>query len=255
MRDSQGRITSITDPNGNSIIYAYSPSGDLASVTDRDGNVTSFGYSPSQPHFLTQITDGLGNVVMSGQYNTSGRLTQITNATGSSYKLSYNLSNLSAVGDGAGEHQPDHQHLQQPRACSRKSIDANNNETDYTYNGMFLASKTQVVGGTDLTTTYTTNSYGQASTQTDPSNNTTYYSYDQFGDPLTETDSLGDTTSFNYYFDPGNPNDPLNGDLLSTTDPLTEHDLIHLRQRGRCAHDDHGRRHDAPTATTSTATS
>ena len=52
-------------------------------------------YSPSQPHFLNQITDGMGNVVMSGQYDTSGRLTQITNATGNSDSLTYNLSNLS----------------------------------------------------------------------------------------------------------------------------------------------------------------
>jgi YD repeat-containing protein len=219
-RDSLGRITSITDPNGKSIIYTYSPTtGDLVSVTDRDGNVTQFGYSPSQPHFLTQITDAFGNVVMTGQYNTSGRLTQLTNATGKSSVLSYNLTNLSESATAPGNTNPT-TNTYNTEGLLTRSVDSNNNETDYTYNGMFLASKTQIVGTTDLTTTYTTNSYGQPLTETDPSNNTTYYSYDQFGDPLSQTDSMGDTTSFNYYYDPSNPNDPLNGDLLSTTDPL-----------------------------------
>ena len=108
----------IMDPNGKKINYAYSPSGDLASVTDRDTNVTSFGYSPSQPHFLTQITDGLGNVVMSGQYNTSGRLTQITNATGASSKLSYNVGSLSESATGQEIRIPPPISTT-PRACSR----------------------------------------------------------------------------------------------------------------------------------------
>ena len=73
----------------------------------------------------------------------------------------------------------------------------------------------------DLTTTYTNNAYGQPLTQTDPAGNTTYYSYDQYGDPTSADrfagrhDLLSITISITT-----NPNDPDNGDLLSTTDPL-----------------------------------
>ncbi len=84
VRDSAGRITSITDPNGNSLVYAYTATGDLQSVTDRDGHVTSFGYSTTRPHFLTAITDAMGHTVMSGVYDGNGRLTSITNATDNS---------------------------------------------------------------------------------------------------------------------------------------------------------------------------
>ena len=163
-----------------SINYAYSPSGDLASVTDRDSNVTSFAYSPSQPHFLTQITDGLGNVVMSGQYNTSGRLTQITNATGPAPTLSYNLGNLSESATAPGNTNPT-TNTYNTEGLLTQSVDADGNVTNYTYNGLFLASETQVIpGGTNLTTTYTNNSYGQDLTETDPAGNTTYYSYSSF---------------------------------------------------------------------------
>ena len=41
-------------------------------------------YSAALPHFLTTITDGMGNAVLNVQYDPSGRITQITNATGQS---------------------------------------------------------------------------------------------------------------------------------------------------------------------------
>ena len=85
-------------------------------------------------------------------------------------------------------------------------MDADGNETDYTYDSNnYLTSETQVVGGNDLTTTYVNNSYGQPTQETDPAGNTTYYTYDQYGDPRSETDSYGDTTSFDYYFNSNAP--------------------------------------------------
>jgi YD repeat-containing protein len=44
-RDSEGRITQVTDPNGNVQRYAYDINGDLASHTDAQGRVTSFLYN------------------------------------------------------------------------------------------------------------------------------------------------------------------------------------------------------------------
>ena len=49
----------------------------------------------------------MGNVaVLSVQYNSSGRITQITNATGQSDALSYNLSNLSEIATAPGNTNP-----------------------------------------------------------------------------------------------------------------------------------------------------
>src|SRR5262249_7548800 len=54
-RDAQGRITQLTDPNGNSQTYVYDGNGDLASHTDPAGNVTHFLYNYS--HGLIEIQD------------------------------------------------------------------------------------------------------------------------------------------------------------------------------------------------------
>ncbi len=68
-RDAQGRITSITDPAGKAMTYAYNSGGDLASFTDRQGNTMSFAYAAGD--FLTTITTPNG-VVASGNAGTAG---------------------------------------------------------------------------------------------------------------------------------------------------------------------------------------
>ena len=170
VRDPQhgDRITQITDPNGNSILYGYNAAGDLVSVTDRDGNVTTMAYSAALPHFLTTITDGMGNAVLNVQYDASGRITQITNATGQSDSLNYDLGNLSETATAPGNTSPT-TNTYNTEGLLVKSVDADGNETDYTYDSNnYLTSETQVVGGNDLTTTYVNNSYGQPIQETDP---------------------------------------------------------------------------------------
>ena len=78
-RDSQNRITSITDPMGESIKYQYDSYGDLVSVTDRDGNVTRFTYGPD--HLLLNVYDPLGREGVRTDYDSSGRITEIVGAS------------------------------------------------------------------------------------------------------------------------------------------------------------------------------
>ncbi|MCP4962238.1 MAG: hypothetical protein GY925_23590, partial [Actinomycetia bacterium] len=52
-RDTEGRITTITDPTGGVIAYTYDTTGDLVSVTDQNANVTAFTYLPG--HYLDEI--------------------------------------------------------------------------------------------------------------------------------------------------------------------------------------------------------
>src|SRR5207245_5277648 len=57
-RDSQGRITQITDPMGNSNIYTYDSNGDLISFKNRESNTTTFAYNTS--HGLTDLKASRG---------------------------------------------------------------------------------------------------------------------------------------------------------------------------------------------------
>jgi large repetitive protein len=238
-RDSQGRITSITDPTGtHSIVYRYDAAGDLVSVTDRDDNVTTMAYNAALPHFLTQITDAMGNSVLNMQYSASGRITSITNATGQSDSLSYNLGNLSETATAPGNTNPT-TNTYNSEGLLTQSVDADNNVTDYAYSSNnYLTSKTQVVGDKNLLTTYVNNSYGQPTQETDPAGNTTYYSYDQYGDPTSETDSYGDTTSFDYYYNPNAPGRAArpHGRRPALHDrPGRGHDGFQVRRRRRCS--------------------
>ena len=208
VRDGQGRITQIIDPNNNKIIYGYSPSGDLVSVQDRDNNIAAFAYSASQPHFLNQMTDGLGHVVLTERYDTSGRMVSLVDAKGASASLSYNPSTLSESLLEPGNSQVSST-VFNSQGLITKSIDADGHEVDYTYNGLFVASQTQVIGGTTLTTTFTYNAYGQVTTKTDPSGAVTYATYDVHRTLLSISNDAG-TTSYNY--------DQTTGELLSATD-------------------------------------
>ena len=111
--------------------------GDLIAMTDRDKNVTTFSYSQSQAHFLTEIQDGLGLAMMTGQYTTGGRLSQITDAKGNTSTFVYNLSTLTQTATIAGNTTPASQTYSSGGLLTQ-SVDSKGNVTTYTYNGSFL---------------------------------------------------------------------------------------------------------------------
>ena len=116
---AQGRITSITDPERQEHHLCIQPGG---RPRFRDGSRwqrhASSPTARSQPHFLTRSPMPWATSVLSGQYNTSGRLTQITNADGPSATLTYNLSNSQRVGDSTGQHRVPPPTPTTARACS-----------------------------------------------------------------------------------------------------------------------------------------
>ncbi len=91
-RDSQGRITQITDPAGNIYRYGYDGSGDLKTVTfpsldaASPSPVAEYFYSASHPHLYERSTDPLGRNIAVNAYYTSpadppelnGRLKSVT---------------------------------------------------------------------------------------------------------------------------------------------------------------------------------
>ena len=184
VRDAQNRITSITDPDGKSMSYAYTPTGDLASFTDRASNVTQFSYDGD--HYLSQIQDPLGRLPVRNDYDASGRLLSTTDATGNTVHYTPNLSaNQEAVTDRLG-------HV-----------------TLYTYDQS--GDITQKVDATGAVWNYTVDPRGNVLTQTDPLGNVTTTTYDGADNPLTVTDPLGHVTTNTYN---------RIRELVTSTDPL-----------------------------------
>src|SRR5256885_5235469 len=102
VRDAEGHISEITDPNGNSLLYGYDQRGDLVSFTDRAGNTTQFAYGPA--HQLLSITDPRGKQVLGNHYDDSGWLTSTDDAAGKSIIFGHDPAHhRETVTDRSGE--------------------------------------------------------------------------------------------------------------------------------------------------------
>jgi RHS repeat-associated protein len=171
IRDTEGRITEITDPMGNTLTYTYDENGDLTAFTDQEGNTSQYTYNKS--HGLVDIIDPRGISPMRNEYDYDGRLIAHTDAEGNRIQYTHNIdTRQEIVKDRLG-------HI-----------------TLYEYDN-----KGNVIGKIDPlgnVTTYTYDERGNKLSETDPLGNTTTYTYDTKDNMLTQTDPLGNTTSYTY---------------------------------------------------------
>ena len=223
-RDSEGRITTITDPMGNTIEYEYDFYGDLVAVTDQEGNQTQFGYNSN--HGLLDIINPNGVMAARNEFNDEGRLTAVIDSHGNRLEFSFDIEGREEViRDRLGNitvRQSDEQGnvISETDALGNTksfTYDANDNvlsETDplgnvitYTYDGNDnLASRTDPLGNVE---TFTYNSFGQVLVHTDARGGVTTNTYDVFGNLISTMDPENNLTEF--------ANDSA-GNLLSQTD-------------------------------------
>lgn len=170
-RDGAGRITSITDPMGNTQSYQYSSSGDLVSHTDSLGNVTRYFYN--QLHGLLRIEDPLNRPVLRNDYDDEGRLISTLEPDGRLITFDYS--------SGGRE---------QTITDSDGSVSVVNSDADGNVTSILDALGGQVLQSFDA--------QGNLLSRTDENGNTTTYTYDAKGNKLTETDALGRTQTFTY---------------------------------------------------------
>jgi RHS repeat-associated protein len=193
-RDAQGRITTVTDPTGNQIRYEYDRIGNLIGVTDGTGDKTRFEYNNQQVHYLEKVIDPLNRPIARTEYNADGRLAQILNFNGESFRFTYDPENLvQTIRDALGnptilEYDSRGNVITQINALggvTRKSFDANDN----------ILSETNPEGET---TTYTYDRNGNKLTETDALGNTIRYTYNNTSRPLTVVDAVGNSTTYTY---------------------------------------------------------
>jgi RHS repeat-associated protein len=253
--DGNGRLLSLTDPNGLLIGFRYDPRGRLIQKTV-DGHASHYTYD--KVGNLTQTTTAAG-VTHTFTYDAVHRLTDITDALGGNIHYT-----LDAMGNRIQEDIQDEQgNLVKTRsrvfdALSRlqQDIDAYNHVTHYEYdangnltqftdaaghatqhqydsldrlirttdalNGQTdydydgLDRLTQVTDANNHSTTYSYNSLGDLLQLDSPNTGTMQYSYDNAGNLEQKTDAGGVTANYNY--------DALNR-LLGIDYPGTEADI------------------------------
>jgi RHS repeat-associated protein len=216
-RDSQGRITQITDPNQNNYIYSYdSPcgTGDLCTVTF-PGVSTPAQYTYAADHSLLTETDPNGNTWINTYYTDpadNGRLKSVqspsvpgsggTSApylTQYSYNVSTNTTNTTNPDTGVVVQTNDN--FGKPLSIT----DALNRTTTYAYDSNEnLTSQTDALGNT---TSYTYDTNGNQTSIKDPLGNTITKLYNQYSEIQTYTDALQTPNVTNFFYDANfNPN-------------------------------------------------
>jgi RHS repeat-associated protein/uncharacterized repeat protein (TIGR01451 family) len=225
VRDAQGRITQITDPEGKAFRYTYDVAGDLSTVELPEVSTpVSYTYDPG--HFFRSSTDSRGNAEASSTYYTDGRLASITDAIGNttrySYALAENKTTVTYSDGGISTFKYDASGL------LLSETDPLNHTTTYTYDGN--RNKLTETNALGQITTHTYDALGNLTSTTDPAGKTRRWTYNQYGLPATATDQLGNvqTTHFDATFNPSSIVDSLGTRVAFTWDihgnPLTSTD-------------------------------
>ena len=195
VRDAQGRITEIIDPDGKSIKYAYDSDGDLIEVIDRTNNTTELVYDdPNRQHFLTEIIDPLGRSATRTEYDENGQISKIIDANGNELEINFDAAassqtikdsfgnTITRVFDAQGNVI---QEVDQLGGITLRTYDEDNN----------LLSETDPEGNI---TSYTYDNRGNKLTETDGEGNKKTFTYNEDNDILTETTALGFVTTYTY---------------------------------------------------------
>ncbi|HEX6498205.1 MAG TPA: DNRLRE domain-containing protein, partial [Micromonosporaceae bacterium] len=252
--DTEGNLTSVTDPDGNATstagdyttTYTYDTWGELRTSTDADGNTTTYdAFDPSG--YPGTITDPLTHTTQL-HYDVRGNVTSVidplTHETTQAYDtFGRPLDNVQPKDTQAGVY------ITTPAPV----YDANDNVTQTTaangavYTATYDADDRLVssldpvdnAGDPQRETTYTYDKVGNVLTVTEPNGNltsdttdyTTTLAYDEIYEEISTTDAAGNTTTYSYD-NVGNLTtvvDPRKNATADTTDYTTkyEYDLNH----------------------------
>jgi len=202
-RDSSGRITQITDPQGNNYLYTYDANGNLATVTYPSVPQPST-YTYAANHLYAGGTDFRSNPLPVTTYDANGRVQSVTDALGETTSYAYDLTTNTTVTTNP----PDANgtvgtvttvydsygmvlSVTDPLGLTTtNTYDANHN----------LASVTDPLGHVssytyDPNDNQTSSTYPQTATST---NTTSYTAYNRFSAPTSSTDELGNVRTFSY---------------------------------------------------------
>ncbi len=195
------RIDSIRDPIGREVRYGYDGSGRLISVTDPAGGITRYTYDGANR--MVSITDPRNITFLVNEYDGAGRVIRQTQADGGVWTFAYTAS-----GDFISQ---------------TVVTDPRGNSTAYRFNSSgFLTSQTDALGQT--TTFERQPGTNLALSTTDPLGRVARFSYDANGNVTTITDPAGNVRRFEY--------EPVFNKLTKVTDPLEQVTSFEYDTRG-----------------------
>ena len=192
VRDSQGRITQVTDANGNSFNYTYDAAGNLVNVLIPN-STTPVIYGYTIDHLLNKEVDPRGGA-SSSTYTADGRIQSVTDPLGNLTQYSYDLTRNTITTTN-----PDGGVTVRTNDAAGNMIsfkDALGRTTTYTYDShQNLLTRTNGLG---KITTYTYDANGNITSIKDPLGHTVIKTYNNIGRLVQMTDALGQVTQMQH---------------------------------------------------------
>ncbi|CAG1065975.1 Putative deoxyribonuclease RhsC [uncultured bacterium] len=173
------------------IVYQFNASGKLTSITDRNGNSTLLSYTNGN---LTSITDRNGRVIQLS-YDGNGRVTQFTSVDNQNTILSYNASgNLSSVNGPANA---DWSYTYNAGGRMQTKTDPNGNVVTYAYDAQ--GRMTSSTDAQNRTKSFAYDQTTDTATVTERDGGVWIFKYDSVQDTVLDmTDPLGNVTHYIY---------------------------------------------------------
>lgn len=196
VRDGQGRITQITDPNGKIYRYNYSAAGDLTGVVlPSETNPIGYTYDPS--HLITSGVDPRGNTSATTEYFPNGRLKSVTDGLGNTTQFTYDTAaNITRMTNPDGGVVVSHY---DGYGLLLSETDPLNRTTSFQYDAN--RNPIRVTDPMGRVTQFTYDGQGNQTSITDPLNNARQIVYDSRSNPVSMTDPVGNvqtvTTDYN----------------------------------------------------------
>ena len=206
-RNSDGLITSITDPNSQTsggppaVKYEYDANQNLINIiklADRFAGTyvtNSFTYTNANfPHYITGIIDPRGVTVARQLYDESGKLIGIIDANGKTNVFVHDLNaHTETIFDRLGNPTT---YIYDSRGNVTTEIDALSHVTQNTYDDNNNVTSTTDPLGHTTSYGYDANNYRNAITNA--LGEVTSFNFDDYGQLRSKTDALTNTTSFDY---------------------------------------------------------
>ncbi|MBI2724138.1 MAG: RHS repeat protein [Chloroflexi bacterium] len=155
--DSSGRLSSLSDRNGNTTTVSYNENG-ISAITDANGRALTVTADAATKR-ITQVTDPIGRSV-SYHYNSSGDLDQVTDASGGVTTFTYANHRLLTITDARGNIQVTNSYDSAGRVAEQGAAMAGANvtygantltDTTQSFTTNALAGLTVISGGTSGT--------------------------------------------------------------------------------------------------------
>lgn len=251
--DTNGKLASIIDRNGNAATLVYDGGGKLITVNIASGRQVNFSYNAQ--NYLEQISDTLTPAprTVSYEYDVNGNLITVTDLNGNPTRFTYDADHQMLTATDPRNNIFVTNVYDAARRVVSYQTDAKGNRTDFTYNT--ATGKTTIKDAANnlaydyhdvrsrlirredrlgKSFTYTYDENNNRLSVTDKNGNPTLYEYDANGNvkkqtdafgktvqivydpndnPTSRTDELGNTTTFEY---------DANGNLTKTTEPLNK---------------------------------